>query len=277
MGGGVHGIRWRWRGVRAFCCLAPVLVCLFGESAYAGAWTRAKGEGVILSSFSHHQFDLGYAGFEYSKLESAVYAEYGLTDRFTLYGRLSRETRIHVAPALRRAGVTGDHTVRTVSSALGESALGARTRLISSGRWTVSAQAGAVRFATEPNPLLKPDTRWGLDSRLLIGRSLGQAQFIEAQLARRQGVEGEDGETRLDLSWGVRPAERWLILAQSYSAWGEGGWGAYLTPYESHRIHLSVIAPVTEGLSLQLGAINSVSSDRIAPERAYMISLWREF
>ena len=276
-------VRQTGRGGCAFRTVALFVggllaLLVVSPSAQAGAWTQPAGQGLILSSLGHHEFDLGVEGFGYAKLESALYLEYGLTDRFTLFGRLSRETRYHQSRVeLRKGGSVYLSSISTVSSALGDSEIGMRAQLVHAQGWTLSAQTALVRFGREPNPLLKHDAYWGADSRLLLGRSLGEALFVEAQLGLRADWGGERTETRLDLTFGVRPCERWLLLAQSYSAWGEGGWSAYRSSHQNHRVHLSVIAPVREGLSLQLGVINSVTTDRMAPERAYMVSLWREF
>ena len=275
MGGGVrhnranqHCLRRRVRRLR---CLSVLCLPVFMASpAEAGAWTRPAGKGLIISSASHHQFDLQAEGFGYSKFESSVYLEYGLTDRFTLQGRLAQETRFHQSRVTLNKG-------GSVSHALGESELGIRSRLAMTRGWTVSAQTSLVRFSLTPNPLLEREAQWGSDGRLLIGRALGERVFADLQFGHRGLWSGGQGETRLDLTLGLRPAEDWLFLAQSYSAWGQTEWSAYSRSYESHRVHLSVIAPLNEGLSFQVGAIRSAHSDRLAPETAYMVSLWREF
>lgn len=257
-------------GLLALVVLSP--------SAQAGAWTQPAGKGLILSSVSHHEFDLGVEGFGYAKLESALYLEYGLSDRVTLVGRLSQETRFRQSRIeIEKRGSVFVHSVNTVSSALGESELGARLGLGEVRGWAVSAQGGLVRFSRTPQSLPDTPAVWGVDARLQLGRSLGSAAFMETALGHRAGWDGARQETRLDFSVGVRPAQGWLLLAQSYSAWGEGASGGYQSRYESHRVHLSVIAPVREGLSLQLGAINSLATDRLAPETAYTVTLWREF
>lgn len=278
MGGGVRHAGSVWRDFRASARLGFILLFLFTADASAGAWTRPAGEGLILSSISHHQFDLGVDGFGYAKLESALYLEYGLTDQFTLVGRLSQETRFHQSRVeLRKRGSVILQSVYKTSTALGDGEIGLRARLGEVRGWTLSAQSALVRFSQAPEPVLDTGADWGADARFQLGRSLGETMFVEASVGRRTDWGGERGEARLDLSLGVRPQDNWLFLAQTYSAWGEARWSAYPYRYESHRVHLSVIAPVREGLSLQLGVINSVSTDRMAPERAYMVSLWREF
>lgn len=266
----------RTGSVRVVGLLALLLA--LSPSAYAGAWTQAEGKGLILSSLGHHDFELEAEGFGYAKLESALYLEYGLTDRVTLVGRLSQETRFHRSRIeLNKRGSVFVQSVTTVTSALGESELGVRVGLGERLGWTLSAQGALVRFSREPQSLPETPAGWGADARLQLGRSLGSSAFVDMALAHRADWDGGHEETRVDLGVGVRPAENWLLLAQSYSAWGEAASTAYRSRYESHRVHLSVIAPVREGLSLQLGVINSVATDRRAPETAYMVTLWREF
>lgn len=278
MCGGVQHFRRTGGLLPGAAFLVAALLSIISAPAFAGAWTRPAGDGLLITSFGHHRFDLGAEGFGYSKFETALYAEYGLTDRFTLTGRLSQETRQRRFQVEQRQG--GAPTLRSLSSvsqALGESEIGLRANLLTSGDWVVSAQTSLVRFSADPNPLLGGKAVWGADARLQIGRSVGEAVFMEAQLGRRSGWDGARAETRLDLTLGVRPAEGWRVLAQGYSAWGQNGWGGYHSRFESHRLHLSVIAPLCERLSLQIGVINSVHSDRLAPEQAYMLSFWREF
>lgn len=57
--------------------------------AEAGAWTRDKGELLFISGLSFHQLlpAEGYDGQNRIKSEASVYAEYGLSERFTLIGR----------------------------------------------------------------------------------------------------------------------------------------------------------------------------------------------
>ena len=161
MGGGVrhnranqHCLRRRVRRLR---CLSVLCLPVFMASpAEAGAWTRPAGKGLIISSASHHQFDLQAEGFGYSKFESSVYLEYGLTDRFTLQGRLAQETRFHQSRVtLNKGGSVVHLSVNSVSHALGESELGIRSRLAMTRGWTVSAQTSLVRFSLTPNPLLE--------------------------------------------------------------------------------------------------------------------------
>ena len=250
------------------------LCVLTSAPAAAGAWTRPAGSGLTITTASHHAFTLSNPDAGFSKIETAIYAEYGLTDRLTLVGRVARETRFRRSVRrISKAGATYSLSFNTVSQGWGELEAGMRLNALEHGDWVLSSQISAVRFPDEPDDALNASSVWGADARLLLGRSLGARMFAEAQLAHRSRFHDADGEHRMDLTLGLRPAERWLVMAQTYSAWGE----RYAQPYESHRLHISVTAPVADRLSLQLGATNSFYNDGLSPERAYVVALWREF
>lgn len=250
------------------------LCLLISAPASAGAWTRPAGSGLTITTASHHTFALSNPDAGFSKIETAIYAEYGLTDRLTMVGRVARETRFRrFVRQISKAGATYSLSLNTVSQGWGELEAGLRLNAFEHGDWVLSSQINAVRFASEPDSGLDALPVWGADARLMLGRSLGARMFAEAQLAHRSRFNAAGGEHRMDLTFGVRPADRWLVMAQTYSAWGERD----AQPYESHRLHISVTAPVADRLSLQLGAINSFYNDGLSPERAYVIALWREF
>ena len=251
------------------------LWALTAAPASAGAWTRPAGSGLTITTASHHAFALSNPDAAFSKIETAIYAEYGLTDRLTVVGRVARETRFRRSERqITKAGATYTLSLNTVSQGWGELEAGLRLNAFQHRGWVVSTQLSAVRSPTDLENGLRAQPVWGSDARILLGRSLGGRMFADAQLAHRSRfVEGE-AEQRMDLTFGVRPADRWLVMAQTYSAWGQRSGGS---SYESHRLHISVTAPVADRLSLQFGATNSFYNDGLAPERAYMLALWREF
>lgn len=276
MGGDGRTVRAsRMAARRPWLVGSAVSLCLLASApASAGAWTRPAGSGLTITTASHHAFALSNPDAGFSKIETAIYAEYGLTDRLTLVGRVARETRFRRSVRqISKAGATYSLSFNTVSQGWGELEAGMRLNALEYGDWVLSSQISAVRFPDEPDDALNAAPVWGADARLLLGRSLGARMFAEAQLAHRSRFNDAGGEHRMDLTFGVRPAERWLVMAQTYSAWGE----RYAQPYESHRLHISVTAPVADRLSLQLGATNSFYNDGLSPERAYVIALWREF
>ena len=274
MGGDVRAKRSRPEAALWLCGCAIGLWGLAVAPASAGAWTRPAGSGLTITSASHHAFDLSNSDAAFSKIETSIFTEYGLTDRLTLVGRVARETRFRRSVSqVSKAGATYSLSFNTVSQGWGELEAGMRLNALEYGDWVLSSQISAVRFPGDPDDALNAVPIWGADARLLLGRSLGARMFAEAQLAHRSRFDNAGGEHRMDLTFGLRPSERWLVMAQTYSAWGE----RYAQPYESHRLHISVTAPVADRLSLQLGATNSFYNDGLSPERAYVIALWREF
>ncbi len=275
MGGGGQANKWMPAAALWLCGGVIGLWALTAAPASAGAWVRPAGSGLTITTASHHAFALSTPDTAFSKIETAIYAEYGLTDRLTVVGRVARETRFRrSARQISKAGSVYTLSLNTVSQGWGELETGLRLRAFEHRDWVVSTQVSAIRSPADLENGLRARPVWGSDVRILVGRSLGGNMFADAQLAHRnRSIEG-GAEQRMDLTFGVRPAQRWLVMAQTYSAWGERSGGS---DYESHRVHISVTAPIADRLSLQFGAINSFYSDGLAPERAYMLALWREF
>ena len=261
---------WPW-----FCLRVLGLGVLMSEPACAGAWTQPVGRGLTITTASYHDFAMREPGSGFSKIETALYAEYGLTDRLTLVGRLAYETRYQrTVRRVSKAGAIYTQPFNTVSQGWGEREAGLRFRTLQHNGWTFSSQISALLLPDEPQNGFGAAAGWGAEARLLLGRSVGERMFVDAQLAHRTRLNGGMGEQRMDLTVGVRPTGRWLVLAQTSSAWGARGG---VQSFESHRFHVSVTAPVADRLSVQIGAFNSFSNDGLSPESAYMLALWREF
>ena len=76
---------------RSLLCGAGVLCAALGgfAPAHAGAWTRDKGDGLLILGVSIHELlpAPGYDAFDRLKGEWSAYGEYGLSDRLTVVGR----------------------------------------------------------------------------------------------------------------------------------------------------------------------------------------------
>lgn len=68
---------------------ATALALALAGPAFAGAWTREKGDGLAILGLSIHQLlpAEGYEAFDRLKGELSAYGEYGWNDRLTLVGR----------------------------------------------------------------------------------------------------------------------------------------------------------------------------------------------
>ena len=65
--------------------------------------------------------------------------------------------------------------------------------------------------------------------------------FFDLQVAQRFRGGGAPGEFHADFTLGVRPAPRWLLLAQSFNviSEGAGSWG--FPSYEYYKLQLSAV------------------------------------
>jgi hypothetical protein len=129
MGGDGRTVRAsRMAARRPWLVGSAVSLCLLASApASAGAWTRPAGSGLTITTASHHAFALSNPDAGFSKIETAIFAEYGLTDRLTLVGRVARKhTFAALCAGSARAGATYSLSFNTVSQAWGELEAGMR-------------------------------------------------------------------------------------------------------------------------------------------------------
>jgi hypothetical protein len=74
--------------------LAGLGLLAFTGPASAGAWTREKGDGLLILGVSIHELlpARGYGAFDRLKGEASIYGEYGWNDRLTLVGRAALQS-----------------------------------------------------------------------------------------------------------------------------------------------------------------------------------------
>lgn len=191
----------------------------------------------------------------------SLYVERGLTRRLTFQGR---------------AGWTRGEDGFADYAGRGPLELGLRYALLRDARWAVSLYAGAALAGEGRNAGYAAPGAGGTDgeARLLAGRSLtvaGRAAFVDAQLARlvRSGLPDE---THLDVTLGVTPSDRWLLLAQAYAGQAGGG------PVDPMWLKLEVSAVRRFGdWRIQAGWRESVAGRAVPLERGPVLALWRTY
>ncbi len=241
--------------------------------ANAGAWPMEDGRGQTITGLAFHTAERAYdaAGddafdAEFRKIETSVFAEYGLTSRITLVGRIAYQDV--------EAGVD---SVRAFAA----TEIGARRLL---ARWrggVVSAQLLGVFPGGGENVFNQHlgVGESGAEARLMAGRGWGDAQrggFAEAQLGYRWRAGDDADEARLDVTAGWRIDGDWMIMGQSFSAWGLDG-PAVQPDYESHRAQVSVVRRLNASWSLQAGGLGTYSGRDVIQERAVFLTLWRRY
>jgi hypothetical protein len=265
-----------FRRVAGPCALAIGLMG-FTSPALAGAWTLDAGTGALIftgtAMRSSSVFDSGSKLQpipRYSKDEAQALIEYGVTNWFTAIFQ----------PSLQHVDIGGP--INAQRSGLGYTDLGGRARIWSDASWVVSAQAtfripGAFDKA---NLAAIGYTDPEIELRALAGYSFKVGTlpaFIDMEVAQRYRIGGPPNEFRTDIALGVRPAEKWLLLAQSFNVVSEGAgtWGFGSFAY--HKFQLSAVYALTPALSLQLGGYSTYWGRNALQENGLVVGVWYKF
>lgn len=242
--------------------------------ADAGAWPQEKGEGLLVITTLMDRADQGFGpdgetvddGYFY-KDETAAYLEYGLTARTTWVSRVAWQS------VERRQGSRVD-----AARGLSASELALRHQVWSDGPDTLSFQAGVLLPGSGENvsnqPLGSGETAW--EARALWGRRLSPSQFADVQLSHRWRGGEDLNEARLDLTWGWQPAERWQVLAQSFSVWSVEAARPGRPEFQQHKLQVSVGRQWGD-VEYHLGIAATPAGRNVINERMAFLSVWRRF
>jgi hypothetical protein len=247
-------------------------------AARAGAWTMPEGAGQVITTFTASQatqtFDSGgslRSTPRYSKYELQALLEYGISDWLTAM----------VSPGLQRVEIASP--VDAKRSGLGYSELGGRARLIQGDDWVLSGQ-GTVRVpgtSDTGNPAAIGYTGVEVDVRGLFGKSFSafdRPAFVDVQVAQRFRAGDPPNETRVDLTVGLRTAQQWLLLAQSFNVISQGsGSGAVFPAYRYHKLQASAIYSLNAQWAMQGGVFTTVAGSNALQENGVVLAAWYRF
>jgi hypothetical protein len=168
------------------------------------------------------------------------------------------------------------------STGLGYTEFGARYRIAAGDGGVLSLQ-GSVRIPGKKrrdNIAQIGATDSEIDLRVLGGTSFklaGMDGFIDLQAGYRIRNGGPPNEFRLDATFGVRPADKLLLMAQSFNVISDGAGTGVFGKGRYSNLYLSGVYDVDKRWSVQLGAIGTVSGRNALRERGFLVSLWRRF
>ena len=247
------------------------------DRASASAWNRPAGDGLAIFDFT---LGSGTDYFDgkgrlaparaYSKREIAGYVEYGATDWLMLVARPSLDSiRIGAPDAGHHLG-------------LGASAAGAQLHLLAYGPAVLAAQAtfSLPGSTSRRNPAEIGDTAREGDLRLLggVAFTLGRfVSFIDAQGSYRIRSDGAAAQWHGDLTFGLYPTAKLLLLLQSFTAVPTGPGDAWYPSSRSTKLALSGVYALTPAWALQLGLFTTVYGRDALRERGFTTGLWYRF
>lgn len=267
--------------MRVTGALAATVLAAFAllpSSARAGAFTLEPGETKF---FATAQLTTGDEYFDrrgktrprgrYSKYDYQLYGEYGALDGLTMFGSSGfQKVKLKDGATFEREG-------------LGRSELGARVRLFQRDDWIVSAQGSAIIAGAKDSGKLavvgEADDQ--ADFRGLVAHSFqafGKPAFVDFGAGYR--VRGGDpaDEVRVDATFGVRPLDRLLLLAQSFNQVGTSRWsGPFALKQRIHKLQFGAIYDLTGNLSVIAAGLFSPFGRDTLNERGGTIGLGLRF
>jgi protein XagA len=259
-------------------CVALVLGVLSAPTvAFAGAWTLPDGTGQWLASFtggtSTSVFDNGSklsSTPRYDKLDADVLVEYGITDRLTAVFQTGLQ-HIDIAPPTDASRTGLDYTD-----------IGARYRFWQADGWVVSGQAlFEIPGTTDrSNPAAIGYTDFEADLRLLVGKGfmLGtMPAFVDIEVAQRQRGDGAPNEFRVDGTFGVQVAPKWLILAQGFNVVSEGTGSPVFGSYNYEKLQLSAVYSLNTSWDIQGGGYTTYAGRNSLQENGLIFGVWHRF
>ncbi|CAN2532982.1 hypothetical+protein [Methylocapsa aurea] len=282
-----------------FCSCVAALSILQSTACRAGAFLQRPGEGIVILTTSFGEAHKAYdsrgklvAAPSYDKFETQAYVEYGLIDALTFvaessYMRFrgsngSRQLEqlqfltaeaLAGAPLYLPAGVGGGARYE----GLGAGWLGGRLRLLEWGATVVSVQASLRAATPTAQTYLDMKRRLQEDARIQLGWPIelfGFTGFSEAQLGFRSAGQSGD-ELRAEMTFGLRPIQGVLLLAQSFIAFSP--WSGAAPFMSSQKAQLSAVCDVTREVAVQIGVRASLRGVNDSAERGLLGALWYRF
>lgn len=246
--------------------IAAAFSCLVPSAVRAGAWPVSPGKTQVIGKYERQNAEQGFdpqgvlLDIDRRRDEAlTIFVEHGLSERLTLQAK---------------AGVTRGRDRWVDYSGRGPVELGLRWAVRRDDQSTLSVYLGAGEAGVGRNAGYAAPGQGSLDleARVLYGRSAtwrGRPVYIDVQGARLKR-EGLADEHRLDVTLGLRPTAKLLLLAQTYAgqAQRQGGDSRWL------KSEVSVVRSFGDWRA-QVGWRDTLSGREIARDRGVVLALWR--
>ncbi|MEL7486545.1 MAG: hypothetical protein AAGJ87_04910 [Pseudomonadota bacterium] len=265
--------------------LIRTLACILGsglvgvwDTAVASAWGRRGGDLFVLTRTDYFRargdFLASSPGDDtdlFQRLEANFYAEYGVTDAFTVGGKL-----IYGVSRASNAVETVDAAGVTVAEAFAQHQLW-------KGDYDVgAARIGVILPASFDSGVRQELAADGVDTefRFLYGRSLAQTPFpvyanVETAFRRRFGDAAD--QAIADITLGAEPIDGVLLLLQSFntvSARNNEDGGA---DFDVYRIQPSIVFRHNRRWAIEAGFIHEFAGRNFDRGNTAFIGVWSNF
>ncbi|WP_409433781.1 hypothetical protein ACJ3XI_04555 [Litorimonas sp. RW-G-Af-16] len=262
------------------CAAATGLFWVMGSSpALAGAWNQPAGDGQIILTSLWTSGDFVFADngdrtpiMDFSKTESRLFAEYGVSDRWTLTANAAYQTINYDSPDSAFTFKDFDETE-----------LGLRYQVKRKRGQAISVQASYIWDGGPMDNILDiGGDRDMVELRGLWGQSWETSRgdfFTDAQIAGRMETGGRYQSTSLDVTLGYKPTDKWMIMLQNYTRHAEAEEAlGFRVPAQAYlKSHASITYRYKAGQRLQLGYVKTLLGKNIVQEGGFTLGVWWEY
>lgn len=254
--------------------------CLFfSHEAYAGAWNQRAGEGQVISTsywsnagqiFNDDYKAVPLRGF--TKTETRLYVEQGVTDWLTLVGNGGLQT-LNFRDGDSRFDFDG----------LDDIELGLQVKTYAREGLATAIRLSYVidsQLDNQAVDLLRGGDQ--VELRGLIGQSretlIGDF-FYDAQAAVRTEDFNQIDVAQAALTIGFKPTDRWLVMSQTYLNFSDNDEvDGFSVPEQTQLTsQLSIARQYKPGRYIQFGAGQTLLGQNIVKERSLFIGIWTEY
>ena len=266
---------------RFYACLIGAVLSSYAPMAVAGAWTLEPKARQIISTTLIDRADSSFgpdldedADPNFSKIESGLYIEQGLTPRVTLVGQSAYQT------------VSFNNGVeQTTFNGFSNSSIGLRYGVLETEKHAFSIEFhGIINGGGEDVP--DGDLGRGgssLELRGLYGRNIklfGKTGFAEIQFAGRKRLNDDPLEILSDGTIGLQLSEKLVLLTQGFYIQNDGTLSDPTDPVFATRSlkgQASLVYWLKPKVGLQFGAFTTLAGRNVVNEEALLFGLWRKF
>ena len=247
-------------------------------SAEASAWNRKNGELLAISSTSYFNADLtpvetpsGTLTSRFERIDSGLYAEYGITDRLMLTANAVYGTRW-----LRRGFET------ETENGFSEIGLHLQRQLVRNNRGAIAIRAGAslpADFAAGARPGLASD---GVDVSfgVLAGldTSIGKTPiFFTNDISYIRRTSFASDQIRVDSALGIKFTKRVHLLINQFTTVSVSNEKVGGADFDVVKLQPSLVLNLSPRWSIQAAYTYETATRNLAPGNAAILSFWTRF
>ena len=265
--------------IRAGLCIIMAAGIAGTTPAMAGAWPQTPGDIQIIVPFSSTTASKTYDDDReavrrnrYTKQELAPYIEYGFSENITLIGNfaLTHERSSWLGTPISDRAVSRIETGARFALGTWQNTLFSIQPLLA---WHGAASTD------DPFASRRGDIDGEID--ITMGQNftwLGMNGFTDNLIGIRVRPANRPSELKANLTIGLRPFERTMIMlkSESYTSFSGGG-GAAPSQVQSSKLGFSFVREIDKTVSLELSAMASVSGRNTIKERSLGLGLWYHF